>query len=93
MILVVLLQCNLLLMSGVLDMSSCAILKRTTVDRIRKTNSLIFKLCFKQQVPILTLIEQIILGVHENGSSNHDVPQRPYTTVVKKEEYKKGGEG
>ena len=28
---------------------------------------------------LLTLVEQIILGVHENRSCNHDVPQRFYT--------------
>ena len=28
---------------------------------------------------LLTLVEQIVLGVHENRSCNHDVPQRFYT--------------
>ena len=30
---------------------------------------------------VLTLVEQIILSVHDNTSSNHDVPQRLTTAV------------
>ena len=35
-----------------------------------------------QRVSLLTLVEQIILGVHENTCCNHDMPQRLYTVNI-----------
>ena len=44
--------------------------------------------CQKITPELLTLVEQIILSVHDNTSSNHDVPQRLTTAVCTEKTYR-----